>query len=188
MADHDTNIKLLEGETPRAGHRPGASEMQISPYGAPATNPRAGRYRIDKQEPEALVIHCGDPRFQTAFRSFVTNELGVRNYTPVIVGGGIHAFGMQSFLPKNFKILWEQIKFFLKEGSIRQVIVINHEDCTWYDKMKGYHPAIQLPLKGKLDLKTAATLILRDFAGVQVRMFWAALEGEEIQFSEVTED
>jgi len=143
-------------------------------------------YRMDTTPSEALVIHCGDPRFQTAFRRFINEELGIRNYTPVIVGGGVHAFGVQSFLPKNFKILWEQVKFFVREGRLTQIVIINHDDCKWYEKMQGYHPGIRLPLKGKLDLESAARTILSDFAHVRVRTFWAGLDGSRITFTETT--
>jgi len=141
------------------------------------------QYKLDKTCSSALVIHCGDPRFQTAFHQFITLELGISNYTPLIIGGGIHAFGMQTFLPKNFKIIWEQIKFFIKEGKLNQIIIINHEDCRWYSKMKGYYGSLSLPLKGKQDLKSAALTILRDFSGVNVRTFWAGLDGDNILFT-----
>jgi len=142
-------------------------------------------YPIDRAPSEALVVHCGDPRFQTAFRRFVTEELGLKSYTPVVIGGGAHAFGAQSLLPKNFKIMWEQVKFFVKEGGLRRVIVINHEDCQWYRKLKGYHPTVQLPIKGRLDLRTAAKTILRDFAGVRVESYWAGLKDEHVYFEKV---
>jgi len=142
-------------------------------------------YGLISRSPQALVIHCGDHRFQSAFRRFITEDLGISSYTPLIIGGGIHAFGVQSFLPKNFKILWEQIRFFIREGRVKQVIIINHEDCRWYEKMKGYHSRIQLPLKGKLDLQTAALTILKEFGDVTVRTFWAGLEDDGVVFSEI---
>jgi len=145
-------------------------------------------YRADKQKAQALVVHCADPRFQTAFREFVNRELGITNYVPLVVGGGIHSFGVEKLMPKNFKIVWEQIKFFVKEAGVKQVIIINHEDCLWYKTMKGYYPTVDLPLKGKLDLKTAAQRILKDFTGVEVRSFWAGLSGDEITFRETTHD
>jgi hypothetical protein len=148
----------------------------------------AKTYALETAPPEALVIHCGDPRFQKAFREFVTAELGIKSYTPVIIGGGIHALGLQSFLPKNYKILWEQIKFFIKEQKLRQVIIINHEDCAWYKKMRSYHPTIEIPLKGMIDLRTSARTIMKDFIGVNVRMFFAGLDGDKVFFSEVTKD
>lgn len=151
----------------------------------PAESSLAPVYEVSRDPAQALVIHCGDPRFQDAFRRFITEELGYRNYVPIVIGGGVHAFGVQSFLPKNFKILWEQIKFFVKEGRIRNVVIINHDDCAWYKKMKGYHPMVRLATRGKLDLVVAARTILRDFAGVTVRSYWASLEGDAISFSEV---
>ena len=142
-------------------------------------------YGLITRKPQAVVVHCGDPRFQSAFRRFLSEELGLSSYMPIIIGGGIHAFGVQSFLPKNFKIIWEQIKFAIKDVGIDQVIIINHEDCHWYEKLKGYHSKIQLPLKGKLDLKLAALTILKDFSSVKVRAFWAALEDDGVVFSEI---
>ncbi len=142
-------------------------------------------YALDHQPPEALVIHCGDPRFQTAFRRFVTEELGIQHYALIVLGGGVHAFGAQSFLPKNFKILWEQVKFFIRSQNLKQVIIINHEDCGWYHKLSGYHPTIDLPVKGKLDLRQAAQTLLKDFAGVQVRSYWAGIENDHVYFTPV---
>ncbi len=168
--------------------QPEAVQPELEVIEADETMERLGpTYRMTREPAEALVIHCGDPRFQEAFRQFITRELGFRNYIPIIIGGGIHAFGMQTFMPKNFKILWEQVKFFIKEGRVNQVIIINHEDCAWYKKMKGYHPTVSLPVKGRFDLRTAARLILRDFAGVSVHSYWAALDGDVITFSEVSE-
>ncbi len=143
------------------------------------------RYKLDQTESQALVIHCGDPRFQKAFRRFIVEELGLANYTPLIIGGGVHAFGMQAFLPKNFKVLWEQVKYHLKAGDLKQIIIINHEDCHWYEKMKDYRFDIQLPLQGKMDLKKAAMTIWQDFSGVSVRSFWAGIEGDHITFTEI---
>jgi hypothetical protein len=142
-------------------------------------------YGLVTRPSQALVIHCGDPRFQSAFHRFINEDLGITSYTPIIIGGGVHAFGVQSFLPKNFKILWEQIKFAIRDGGVKQVIIINHEDCLWYEKMKGYHLPIQLPLKGKLDLVAAAQKIMTDFSGVSVQTYWAALEDDGVVFSRV---
>jgi hypothetical protein len=142
-------------------------------------------YRLEKSAPEALVIHCADPRFQTAFHRFVTEELGLKHYAPLVIGGSIHSFGARKFLPKNFKILWEQVKFFIGAQGLKQVIVINHEDCKWYEKLKGYHPTVGARDKGMHDLKDASLMLLEDFAGISVRTFWAALEGDSVYFVEV---
>ena len=152
----------------------------------PVTLRHDGRrgYRLETRRPEALVIHCGDARFQTAFRQFVTEELGIAHYLPIVIGGGVHAFGLQNLLPKNFKILWQQIKHALTVDKLNEVIIINHEDCLWYEKLKGYHPTVSIRNKGVLDLRTAAERILHDFSGVRVRTFWAAIQDNQVVFSE----
>lgn len=142
-------------------------------------------YRLDKTPSQALVIHCGDPGFQRAFRLFITEELGIRHYTPVVIGGGLHAFGVPFLRPKNLKVLWEQIKFFVRQGGLKQVIFINHEDCDWYARMKGHRSDVELPVLGRLDLQTAAARIAEDFMGVDVRSFFAALDGDRIVFEEL---
>lgn len=171
--------RIVNGESPN-------EKIEVEPVMSESSPPRV--YRANRQQAQALVVHCADPRFQTAFREFVTDELAIRNYVPLVVGGGIHSFGVEKMMPKNFKIVWEQIKFFIKQTGVKQVIIINHEDCLWYKSKKGFHPTIELPIKGKLDLKTAAQRILRDFTGVEVRSFWAGLEGDEITFKETTND
>ncbi len=142
-------------------------------------------YPLETRPPEAIVVHCADARFQTAFRRFVTEELGIKSYMPVVIGGGVHALGAQAFLPKNFKILWEQIKFAHDLTKPRQIIIINHEDCRWYEKMGGYHPRISVPQKGKQDLGHAARLLLKDFANVDVRAYWASIVGGNVLFTPV---
>jgi hypothetical protein len=143
-------------------------------------------YKVNSAPSETLVIHCADPRFQIAFRRFVTEELGLENYTPIVIGGGIHALSSEESMPKNFKILWEQVKFFIKAGGIRRIIFINHEDCRWYEKMHGHLPRINLPDKGKEDLKLAAIVLLRDFGGISLETYFAHLDGDEVTFERIS--
>jgi len=182
--DFSHEEEVVEAQTEVVTHRPEKSKAVVvhaDEYGEDGKPV----YRLDDTPSEALVIHCGDPRFQKAFKRFLSEELGISNYTPIIIGGGLHSFGVQAFLPKNFKILWEQIKFFIQEGKLGQIIFINHEDCQWYHKMKGYHPAKKLPIVGRLDLRTAAERIVEDFAKVEVRSFFAAIKDDQVVFEEV---
>jgi hypothetical protein len=172
-----------EGATPKEVSEP--EDSDVVEVVADELEPGRPVYRLDETPSEALVIHCGDPRFQSAFRRFITEDLRIRNYTPVIIGGGLHAFGAQSLRPKNLKILWEQIKFFVRQGGLTQIVFINHEDCQWYAKMKGHRSALELPVLGRVDLQTAATQIAEDFMGVDVRSFFAALDGDLIVFEEI---
>lgn len=139
-------------------------------------------YKLDTTPAEALVIHCSDPRFQTAFRRFASEELGLKNYAPLIIGGAIHPFGAEEFFPKNLKVLWGQIQFFIEHANIKRVIIINHEDCLWYKTMAGFYSKLKGPLKGKHDLGTTAARLLSEFTGIRVESYWAALDGDTITF------
>ena len=143
------------------------------------------KYLLNETPPEAVVIHCGDPRFQDAFHSFLNNELRLKNYVPIVLGGGIYPFGVQNLLPKNFKILYQQIKFFLKEGKINRLVIINHDDCKWYQKFQGYTASIPLYDRLRGDLRSAAKHLSEDYLHVRVETYHAGLEGKEISFEEV---
>ena len=183
------SMDLVRGLMAAAGplRKDGEKTDHAEEASEPVTMLEPGRlaYHLDNRPPEALVIHCADSRFQTAFRQFLNEELGITHYFPIVVGGGVHAFGLQNLLPKNFKIVWQQIKFALTVGKLKQVVIINHEDCKWYEHLKGYHPTVSPKHKGMLDLSTAAERIIEDFSGVQVRTFWAAIEDHGIVFSEI---
>ena len=116
------------------------------------------------------------------FRRFATEELKLRNYAPLVIGGAIHPFGAEEFFPKNLKVLWGQIQFFIEQANIKRVIIINHEDCLWYKTMSGFYSKLKGPMKGKNDLLTTAGRLLGDFAGIRVESYWAALDGDEITF------
>jgi len=160
-------------------HDPGPLEPEVLQDGKPV-------YKLDTTPPEALVIHCSDPRFQSAFRRFVTEELKLRNYAPLVVGGAIHPFGAEEFFPKNLKVLWGQIQFFLENMNIRRIIIINHEDCLWYQKMAGFYSKLKGPLKAKHDLGPTALRLMSEFTGVSVETYWAALHGDVVTFHAAT--
>lgn len=143
-------------------------------------------YYIDRPPTQALVIHCADPRFQTPFRRFVKEELGYGTYMPIVIGGGIHAFNNQIVLPKNFKVLWQQIKFALTVIKVPEVVIINHEDCVWYRTAQTDHPHLEPGVRARHDLGHAAKLLLQDFVGTRIRKFWAELHGEQVRFVEET--
>lgn len=89
--------------------------------------------------PKALVFWCGDPRIQEAVNHFLHDELGLQygEYVPITVLGGIASFSEQLSLPKDFKYMKETAEFCLEHfGSLKQIILINHEDCAKYKALR----------------------------------------------------
>jgi hypothetical protein len=90
-------------------------------------------------KPEAIVVYCSDPRFQTAFDQFIQKELGLAKgqFMPLIIGGGAGVLGHPQQLPKEFKFLKERFELYRDVfPSLRRVVLINHEDCRYYEFLK----------------------------------------------------
>lgn len=90
-------------------------------------------------KPEAIVVYCSDPRFQTAFDQFIQRELGLAKgkFMPLVIGGGAGVLGHPEQLPKEFKFLKERFELYRDVfPSLRRVVLINHEDCRYYDFLK----------------------------------------------------
>ena len=145
---------------------------------------RHTRYKLDKAAPRALVIHCADPRFQTAFRHFVTEELGFNNYTPLVLGGGPHSFGIADSRPESSDALLEQVRVFLDLQKVKHLVIINHENCLWYEQHKHLHPTIPPREKALSDLRAASAKLREDFPEIDIRAYWAALDGDSVHFVE----
>ncbi len=96
-------------------------------------------YKVLKEAtPEAVVITCSDPRFQAAFREFIEVKLGLTQgkYIPFVIDGGAGVLGRPESLPKEFKFVKERLETFKQRFcSIKRIILINHEDCTYYETL-----------------------------------------------------
>jgi hypothetical protein len=98
-------------------------------------------YEVLKEAtPEAVVIHCGDPRFQAAFREFIEGRLGLKpgQYIPFVVPGGPGSLGRPDTLPKAYKFMKEGLELYREHfKSIKRIIIVNHEGCAWYKDLSG---------------------------------------------------
>lgn len=104
-----------------------------------APSERAAYPAVADLKPDAIVIHCSDPRFQPAFEQFLANELGLvkGGYVPIVVGGGGGVLGHPEQLPKEFKFIKERLEHYRKVfPTIRRVVLINHEECRYYESLK----------------------------------------------------
>jgi len=90
-------------------------------------------------KPEAIVVHCHDPRFQTAFDQFIQDELKLApgQYVRLVVGGGAGVLANPLKLPKEFRFMRDRFEY-LRERfpAIKRIILINHEGCGYYGTLK----------------------------------------------------
>ena len=121
------------------------------------------------ETPKALIIRCSDPRFQPAFEDFIGNFLGFRKgeYAPLTIPGCTSSLGekVDTFLPKNYKIVKEQVETVLENYHDRKptIILINHADCKGYasilGKLQKYMKIINIGEKQVDDVKFAMEVI-----------------------------
>jgi hypothetical protein len=100
---------------------------------------------LPQAHPEAIVVYCGDPRFQTAFQAFTETELGLHKgqFIPLVVGGGAGVLANPERLPKEFKFMRDRFELIHRYfPSVQRVVLINHEDCLHYrmlaEKIPGF--------------------------------------------------
>lgn len=94
---------------------------------------------VQNPQPQAIVVHCSDPRLQPAFEKFIDHDLGLTagTFIPVIVGGGAGVMAHPDQLPKEFKFLRDRLEFYREVfPTVTRIILINHEDCHYYDSIK----------------------------------------------------
>jgi hypothetical protein len=94
---------------------------------------------LAEPKPEAIVVHCSDPRLQPAFAEFIAHELRLQPgaYIPIVVGGGAGVLGHPEHLPKEFKFLRDRFEHYRQVfPSVRRIILINHEGCRYYQSLK----------------------------------------------------
>jgi len=151
--------------------------------------------KLVQMSPRAIVIHCGDPRFQAAFREFLASKaLAEGFYIPLIIPGSIGNLVL-SLRPKHVKVITEQLNLYLHRYPNIRIIVINHEDCKAYaatvEKFRAFIP-VTVFQKQKADLTLGAkaiAAIAKQHGGTPtVELYMARIkEGEEIVFERVEE-
>lgn len=92
----------------------------------------------DGVQPDAIVVHCSDPRFQEAFRLFVKEELKIEHPAPIVIPGSISSVGLELVMPKHAKALKDYVEFMVEHGKTARLVLINHEDCKMYEKWRSY--------------------------------------------------
>jgi len=126
-------------------------------------------YDLIDAAPEAIVLHCSDPRFQRAFAGFIKNELQLEEgkYIPLVVSGGVGSLSEPLKLPKEFRFMRERIRMFLDHfDSIKLIVLINHEDCRHYDWLRNFIGKLfvqrfaNMAERQRADLKKVAKVLL----------------------------
>ena len=136
--------------------------------------------KLQSQPPRALVVHCGDHRFQAAFQEFLNRDLGLDgNYDLFVVPGGPQSLTLVEYLPKFSWASWRWFRFFVENHEIDRLILIQHEDCAWYKSLPVHlHTSSEPRERQEEDLRKVGKTLRKDFPQLKLELYFAAWDGE----------
>ena len=110
---------------------------------------------------EALVVHCIDYRLQEFLNEWLKDNLPVRGFDRVAIAGGVY----------DVFYALRQVEIAVRLHQIKEVILINHEDCGAYGEAGNY-------ARHKTDLEEAERKIEALFPDLDVETYYLHLDGE----------
>lgn len=145
------------------------------------------RYPLSVGTPDALCIHCADPRFQTAFRRFIREELGVQMPMVIALPGVTSHFGMQAMLPKKWNAMRGFIETMTDRHDVARVILINHDDCKGYAKIASHFGGLaKVGDAQRKHLHGLAEFVRKEFLpGASFELYQAHIVGKEVEFEKI---
>jgi hypothetical protein len=137
--------------------------------------------KLQSSLPAALVIHCGDHRFQAAFSEFLNKDLGLGgNYDLIAVPGGPQSLTLAEYLPKFSWASWRWFRFFVENHEISRLILIQHQDCAWYKSLPLHlHSSSEPRQRQEEDLRRIGHALKKDFPQVRTELYFARWDDSE---------
>ena len=109
---------------------------------------------------DALVVHCMDYRLQKYLHPWIMSRFGADNFDIISLAGGVH----------DYEMVLKYVQLAVQVHSIKQVVLINHEDCRAYGRDGTYK-------RHKYDLMDAEQKIEVLFSDLEVETFYLHLNG-----------
>ena len=140
---------------------------------------------VSPKESDTLLIHGTDPRFQLAFRQFAEEELGIDNPVSMVIPGGIHDL-ISPVQMKLGKRLWKYLEYLVKHNNLKRVVVMNHEESSWYQK---WNALVRASIDNEVlqHLLIAAHKLFKKKLNIDVECYVAKIYGnnEGVVFEEI---
>jgi len=137
--------------------------------------------RIKRTDTSVLAIHCGDYRFQDAFREFLNNSLNLDgNYDLLVIPGGPLSLALFEYLPKFQWASLRWLRFFAEQHKIQRLILIQHQDCAFYRTVPLYLHASKEPRqRQEQDLRRVREVMRRDLPQLTVETYYAGWDATD---------
>ena len=137
-------------------------------------------------ESHVLVVHCSDPRFQPHFQEFLHRGLSVDRYALVAIPGGPQALVPDDLTPKYGWVAGRWVKFMHQVANTDRVILIQHDECRWYESRMLGQGAGQVRERQWADLRRVReALVARYGTRLRVETFFCGFVGSSAGFEVV---
>lgn len=113
---------------------------------------------------DALVVSCIDFRFQKAIRKWLDTNLADKTFDYVGFAGGV----------KNMDVIMQQLAISVRLHSIKEVVLMNHEEC-------GAYGTESTPERHAQDLKKAKLEIKKKYPKLKVKTYYLHLPTSEFE-------
>lgn len=125
---------------------------------------------------DVLAIHCGDYRFQSAFREFLAQRLNLEGkYDLMALPGGPLSLTLAEYLPEFSRSSWKWLRFFVEHHEVRRLILIQHQDCGFYKTMPHHlHSSSDPRQRQEQDLRRVNEAIAKQLPQVSAELYYAA--------------
>jgi hypothetical protein len=92
----------------------------------------------------------------------------------MVIPGGPLSLAIFEYLPKFSWASWKWFRFFVERHGIRRLILIQHQDCAWYQTMPVYlHASLDLRKRQVQDLGRINSMLKKDFPELTVELYYA---------------
>jgi len=86
---------------------------------------------------QALAVYCSDGRFEAQCEDFVRKGLGIERFDLIVLPGGpARLVGPEDSAPGQQTAI-EELSFLVKAHNLQRVVLIQHDDCGYYQHVLG---------------------------------------------------
>ncbi len=137
--------------------------------------------KLHRQPADTLAIHCGDYRFQQAFHEFLTATLKRGEaYDLLVLPGGPLSLTHQLSYSEDTRAARKWVRFFVEKHGIKRVVLIQHQDCGWYQSMSAkFRDPAALRQRQEQDLQRAAEVLKESFPDLRVELHLAGWDADD---------
>lgn len=126
---------------------------------------------------QAVVLHCSDHRFQSSFREFLAEGLGLRNYALLAIPGGGHFIPLEQYLPKFAKAGLQSLSFLVKRAKPGRIILLGHADCLFFrERFQYFFAEADLSERQAANLRKARSMLRERFPSLAIEAYFADMD------------